>query len=74
MRTPSFKVLEQVVMVLWNLSINADNKVRMADKGVLPSLVSLLRSPEERIQELAVGGLADISCLLELANIRVTCL
>jgi hypothetical protein len=48
-------------MVLWNLSINADNKVRMADKGVLPSLVALLRSPEERIQELAVGTMRNLS-------------
>ena len=37
-------------MVLWNLSINPDNKIRMVEKGALPGLVSLLRSPEERIQ------------------------
>ena len=46
----------QVVMVLWNLSINPDNKVRMVEKGALPGLVALLRSPEERIQVRGGGG------------------
>ena len=52
-------------MVLWNLSINPDNKIRMVEKGALPGLVALLRSPEERIQvrrERGRGGHARALC------------
>jgi hypothetical protein len=67
MRTPSVVVLEQMLMLMWNISINPDNKLHLVEKGVLPPLIGLIRSPEERIQELASG--LDAYDKLKIANV-----
>jgi ethanolamine ammonia-lyase large subunit len=72
LRTPVVKVLEQVLMLSWNVSIlrnafwivsdnEADNKLKMVEKGILPPLIALLSAQEERVQELTCGTIRNLS-------------
>jgi len=52
---------QQACGAIRNLSVNAENKVKIVQEGGLPPLIALLRSPLETIQEQAAVAIRNIS-------------
>lgn len=59
-KSRDMEVVRLAAHALANLSVNADNQVKMAMQGGLQMLVSLLGKPSEQVQRQAAKALANL--------------
>jgi hypothetical protein len=52
---------EHSAVIIRNISVNEENKIKIVEEGALEPLAALLRTPDLKIQEIAVGCIRNLS-------------
>ncbi|XP_042510395.1 uncharacterized protein LOC122085865 [Macadamia integrifolia] len=65
------EVKEQSICTLWNLSVDEELRVKIADSDLLPALIKFLDDEEMKVKEAAGGVLANLSLTHSTHSIMV---